>query len=122
MILGQLTSFLALVILTFLITSSSVDTVTAREIILNFALRDMKLKSDIIIVLDDIPASHRCAVSCMFWSEPHQKKCQSINYNAALRKCELLGGNTGRYISEMFEQQPGWEHFGQKLVSVINFQ
>ena len=57
------------------------------EVIFNFTLRDVKLKSsDVIIVLDNIKSPRFCGVQCMFWSKSKQKKCKSINYNGALNR------------------------------------
>ena len=90
------------------------------EIILNFTLRDKKLKSDVsslIIVLDNIEVAYNCATSCLIWSSSASKTCQSVNYNANLKKCELLSKNAEKYDSALFKHSPGWVYYGQKLVS-----
>ena len=117
--LGQLTSTTfswAFVLYFLFFTTSLLIAEDFTEIIFNFTLRDMKLKSaDVIIILENIKAPQLCGIQCMYWSK--SKKCMSINYNPALKKCELLGENSGRFIPELFEKQTGWEYYGQKPVS-----
>ena len=90
------------------------------EIIFNFTIRGVKLKSsDVIVTLDNIKSPQLCGGHCMIWSRSNQKKCKSINYNGALKKCELLETNSARFVPELFKNQPGWEYYGQKPVSII---
>ena len=84
------------------------------ELLLNFVLKDKKLKSNVYLRrFNSIRSAHLCGIQCLSYRE----KCRSINYNPSTKHCELLPQNVGFYDEEQFENAVNWVYYGNRLVS-----
>ena len=70
-------------------------------------LNNTRLNIEVLATTEEESVSH-CIISCFLF----KKTCQTINYHAATRQCELLNGslvNTNE--SKFIEEKLGWKHY-----------